>query len=139
MPNFANISVAGHLGRDPETRHTQSGQSITAFSVATNKKRGQEDITTWWACQCWGKRGEVIAQYLRKGDAILVAGECYLHPWTAQDGQQRQSLEIDVRDFSFMGKAAETAAQAPSAAQAQPATASSAAGAQQDFDDDIPF
>jgi len=134
MPNFTNITIAGHLGSAPETRETPSGQSVTSFSMATNKKRGQEDLTTWWRCQCWGRRGEVIAQYLGKGDALLVTGECYMRPWTAQDGSQRQSLEVDVRDFSFLGKSASASEQAAPASPRQ-ATAMPS----QSFDEDVPF
>lgn len=103
MPNFAQVTLAGHLGQDPQSRQTPGGDSVTSFSLATNRKRKDGDTTTWWRCTCWGRRGEVIAQYLRKGDPILVSGEVCNRPWTDNDGNQRMSLDVDVRDFTFLG------------------------------------
>jgi single-strand DNA-binding protein len=103
MPNHAHVTLAGHLGKDPEKRYLPSGESVTSFSLATNRKRKDSDVTTWWRCTCWGRRGEAIAQYLRKGDPILVTGEVCNRPWTDNDGNQRLSLDVEVRDFSFLG------------------------------------
>jgi len=102
MPNHAQVTLAGHLGQDPQTRQT-AGDSVTSFSLATNRKRKDGDITTWWRCTAWGKRGEAIARFLKKGDPILVTGEVCNRPWTDNDGNQRLSLDVDVRDFSFLG------------------------------------
>lgn len=104
MPNHASVTLAGHLGKDPQTRHTPAGESVTSFSLATtiNKKRDTER-TTWWNCSAWGKRGEVIAQYLRKGDPILVTGEPSLRKYQTQDGRDGVSLEVNVQGFSFLG------------------------------------
>lgn len=65
MPNFSQVQLIGHLGREPETRSLQSGDTVTNFSLATNVKRNQDDITTWWNCSMFGKRGLTLAQYLR--------------------------------------------------------------------------
>lgn len=130
MPNHAQATLAGHLGQDPVTRTTQMGESVTSFSLATNRKRRDESITTWWRCTCWGKRGEVIAQYLRKGDPILVTGEVCNRPWTDQDGSQRMSLDVEVRDFSFLGsKDAAQSAQDARGGVPQSGRANHAAGA----------
>ena len=103
MPNFASVTLIGHLGRDPETRYTPSNTSVTSFSLATSRKDGQgQETTTWWRCTCFGKRGDVIAQYFRKGDPILVQGEPSLREYSGKDGQARTSLEVIVNDFSFI-------------------------------------
>jgi single-strand DNA-binding protein len=127
LPNYANITIIGHIGRDPETRTIPSGHQVTHFSVATSKRKGQEEETTWWRVSLWGKRGEVLAQYLSKGDPVLITGEPYMRTYTAQDGQERQSMEIDARDFAFIGGKEQ---------QSQPRTA---LAPKQDFDDDVPF
>ncbi len=101
--NFASITVGGHLGRDPETKYSQSGTAITSFSVATSSKDGHgNETTTWWRCTSFGKRGEVVAQYFRKGDPILVQGEPSLREYTAKDGTPKTSAEIVVNDFAFV-------------------------------------
>lgn len=148
MPNHASVTLIGHLGKSPETRYAPSGDAIVSFSLATNSRRGkdQDDLTTWWNCTCWGKRGEALAQYTRKGDPLMVRGEPCLRPWTGRDGSERQSLEVRVDDFAFLrGKDGDQGSQeprsgargtAPTGSQGQNAPAAQS-GPQ--YDDEIPF
>ena len=46
------ITVAGHLGSDPEVRFTPSNVKVTSFCVATNIKRGAKEKTVWWKIYC---------------------------------------------------------------------------------------
>ena len=131
MPNHAQVTLVGHLGHDPSTKQTPGGESVTEFSIATARKRKDSETTTWWRCAMWGKRGETIARYLHKGDPILVTGEPCMRPWTDKDGAQRQSLDVEVRDFAFVGGKGEQ--------QAAPQPAPMSGGACADADADIPF
>ena len=69
------VTIAGNIGRDAEVRKTQSGDSVTGFSVAVETRRGQEKVTTWFDVSLWGVRGERLASYLTKGGKVAVAGE----------------------------------------------------------------
>jgi len=103
MANYAAITLVGHLGRDPETKYAHSGTGIVTFSIATSRKDGQgNEVTTWWRCTCFGKRGEVIAQYFKKGDPILVQGEPSVRDYTKKDGSPGYSPEVVVNDFAFV-------------------------------------
>jgi single-strand DNA-binding protein len=136
MPNFANITLVGHLGRDPEIRQTAGGQSVTNIALATSRKRQGTETTTWWRGAVWGQRGEALAQYLGKGDPVLIVGEPYQREWTDQSGQTRLSMEVDVRDWAFVGgKGERQVAATPTPA---PLPQRQAAPAQ-DYDDDVPF
>lgn len=103
MPNHAHAHIIGHLGQDPEMRSLPDGTVVCAFSVATSRKRKEQEITTWWRCSLFGNRGEALAKYLRKGDPVLVHGEPYMRTWQDQDGNQRQTLEMRCDGFSFVG------------------------------------
>lgn len=129
MPNYAHCTLIGHLGRDPELRHTPAGDPVASFTLATSRKRQGTEETTWWRCAMFGRRAETFVQYLRKGDPVLVSGEPYQRKWTDKENNERLSLEVDVRDFAFVGGA--KSAEAKPAPAAKPET--------QDFDDDIPF
>src|SRR3954470_14737477 len=66
------VILIGNLGRDPETRYTNSGSSVTNFSIATkesfaDKSGTRQDRTDWHNIIVWGKQGEMCAQYLKKG------------------------------------------------------------------------
>jgi single-strand DNA-binding protein len=103
MPNYAQATIIGHLGRDPETRQTQGGTVAVTTSIATSRKRGGEETTTWWKITIWGTRGESFAQYLGKGDPVLVTGEPFMESWSDHDGHQRQTLSLNVSDWAFVG------------------------------------
>ena len=144
MANYAAITLVGHLGRDPETKYTPSGTVIVTFSIATSRKDGQgNEVTTWWRCTCFGKRGEVIAKYFKKGDQILVHGEPSVRDYTKKDGSPGYSPEVVVNDFAFVkskkdGDDYNSHAPQPAspAANARPASQPESAW---DDGDDIPF
>ena len=115
------------------------GIALANFSLATSRKRKDGDISTWWRCALFGKRGEAFAQYLHKGDPVLIQGEPYLRSYTANDGTERQSLECDVREWAFVGgKGGGQDAGGYAAPQASKPKADFQSPSS-DFDDDIPF
>ncbi len=101
--------MAGHLTRDPELRFLQNQTAICGFSIATNKKwkdqqGNQQEKVCFVECVAWGKRGETINQYFKKGAGILIEGELELDQWDDKDtGQKRSKHKINVQSFSFMG------------------------------------
>jgi len=103
MPSYNQISIVGHLGKDPEIRYMPStGDAVCNFSVATSRKRGDKKITTWFKVAVWGKQAENCNQYLHKGALVNVFGELYQEEWTSKDGQKGTSLIIDARDVKFL-------------------------------------
>lgn len=69
------ISIAGHLGTDPETTKTEDGQVVTNFTVATNVRKAGKDETVWWKVTVWGNRFEGMINHLKKGHAIMAYGD----------------------------------------------------------------
>ena len=92
------ITIAGRIGRDAETRSTQSGDSVTGFTVAVDQRNGRDKTTNWWRCSLWGKRGETLAQYLTKGASVTVSGEFSL---TEFDGKPQ--LNIRANEIALQG------------------------------------
>lgn len=150
MPNHAHVVLIGHLGKDPEIRTTPTGDDVAVFSLATSRKRAQEEITTWWRCTVWGKRAAIIGQYVAKGDALQIVGEPVLRPYTDRDGVPRVSLDVHVADFTLLGGRKDAPVAHPS--QARRADVPEAVGHEGSarhapqapssapaFDDDIPF
>ncbi|XLQ20720.1 MAG: single-stranded DNA-binding protein [Candidatus Moraniibacteriota bacterium] len=109
--NVNKAIVVGRLTRDPEKRTTQTGQSITNFSVATSSKwKGQDgqqnEKTEFHNVIAWGKRGEVIAQYMTKGQEIYVEGRLETSSWDDKDtGKKMYRTEIVMENFEFGAKA----------------------------------
>jgi len=69
------IVISGNIGKDAVTRKTQNGDAVTGFTVAVEDRQGKEKSTIWFDCAIWGKRGEVLEQYLTKGSKVSVAGD----------------------------------------------------------------
>lgn len=105
---FNKVVLMGNLTRDPETRNTPSGQSVTNFSLAVNRTwKGadgqQQEAVSYIDCVAWGKPGEIIAQYLTKGRPVLVSGRLDQRSWDDKDsGQKRSKVEVIVEDFNFV-------------------------------------
>ena len=68
-----HIVIAGGLTRDSELRRTQGGDAILNFSVGVNE--GRDKPSTYFSCSLFGKRGEALEQYLRKGTKVTVIGD----------------------------------------------------------------
>ena len=89
-------------------RSTPSGQSVANFSLAVTRswrdQNGQQqDQTSFINCVAWGKAGEIIAQYVSKGQALLVSGRLDQRSYEDKDGNKRQAVEVVVEDFNFVG------------------------------------
>jgi single-strand DNA-binding protein len=101
MPNIANITLAGHLGKDPEL--TQVGEhQVCRFSVAHTRKRKAGDVTTWYAVTAWRQSAEYASKYLKKGDAVIVIGEVYLEEYTGKDGTKQRQLKVEAQSVSSL-------------------------------------
>ena len=108
MRGFSKAIITGNLTRDPELRSTTSGSSVCSFSVAVNRVyRGADgenkEEVSFIDCLAWGKLGEMIAQYAKKGSGVLVSGRLNQRSWEDKNGNKRSSVEIVVEDFNFVG------------------------------------
>lgn len=101
------ITIMGHLGTDPETRMTSTGQKVTTLRVATNVRKGGKDETVWYRVTIWGDRFDKMMTYFKKGSAVIAVGELGKPEiYTDKEGRQQISLEVtaDSLRFSPFGK-----------------------------------
>jgi len=113
MRGFSKAIIVGNLTRDPELRSTPGGTSVCSFSVAVNRvfrdsSGSQKEDVSFIDCSAWGKLGEMISQYAKKGSGVLVSGRLSQRTWEDKNsGQKRSRVEIVVEDFNFTGAAQE--------------------------------
>ena len=111
MRGFSKAIIAGNLTRDPELRNTPSGASVCSFSVAVNRvyrdtSGEQKEDVSFIDCSAWGKLGEMINQYAKRGTGVLVSGRLDQRSWEDKNtGQKRSRVEIVVEDFNFTSNA----------------------------------
>ncbi len=105
---FSKAIIVGNITRDPELRSTPSGAQVCGFSVAVNRtykdnSGANQESVSFIDCSAWGRAGEIIAQYAKKGSGILVSGRLEQRSWEDKEGQKRSRVEIVVEDFNFVG------------------------------------
>ena len=76
MANDLNrICLIGRLGKDAELADTQAGKQYMRFTLATNRKKGQEEVTEWHNITVWNEKlVENLHPYLTKGKQIYLEG-----------------------------------------------------------------
>ena len=103
------VILLGRLARDPEVRFTQAAEplAVCRFAVAVDRpysrnRQDNEPTADFINCVCFGKRGENINQYFRKGNRIAVQGRLQVSTYTDQQGNKRYSTDVVVEDFEFV-------------------------------------
>src|SRR5688572_8831545 len=149
------VILLGHLGKDAETKFTQSGIAKSTFTLATSWRRKDQqsgewkDETDWHNVVLW--RAENLANYLLKGKQVYVEGRLTTRSYEDKDGNKRYFTEVvcnanDVmllgggdRDLGGGGDDSMQPVSMPRGAP-RPAQRSPEAGPSMDItDDDVPF
>ena len=108
MPNLNRVMLMGNLTRDPELRAAGASQ-VCQFGLAINRtwkdQQGEKhEEVTFVDCQAWGKTGELIAQYVRKGQPLYVEGRLRLEQWQDKDGSDRRAIKVVVEAMQFLAR-----------------------------------
>lgn len=103
----------GNLGRDPETKYTQSGKCVCTFSVGVSSGWGDNKRTDWINVVVWDKRAETCSQHLHKGSKVLVEGRIQTRSYDAQDGSKRYVTEVVANNVEFIDRKPQSEQNAP--------------------------
>jgi single-strand DNA-binding protein len=121
--------VIGNLTRDPELRSLPSGIKVCTFSLATNrvwkdKNGAKQESADYHNIVVFGRQAETVAQYMKKGNSILVEGRMQTRSWDDKtSGEKKYRTEI-VADRTQFGPKGTSGAPGASSSQAGPAKAS---------------
>ena len=99
MASVNRAIIIGRMGRDPEVRHTQSGQVVASFSVATDesykdKSGNKVESTEWHNVTAFGKTAEFVASYLSKCRLVYVEGKIRTEKYTDKQGVEKYATKI---------------------------------------------
>ena len=150
--NLNKVVLAGRLTADPELKQTQSGISVTSFSIAVNRRfvsrnnEQSEQQTDFINIVAWRQTAEFISKYFRKGSAICLTGSIQTRTWQDNQGQKRYATEVVADEAMFVDSRNESGAAqgyTPDAYGTAPSYSSSPASApnfeDHNTDDDLPF
>lgn len=100
------VILIGNLGRDPEARSMQDGNSVVNMSIATSeswrdKNSGERrERTEWHRVVIFNEKlAEIAQKYLRKGSTVYIEGQLQTRKWTDQSGQEKYSTEVVLQRF----------------------------------------
>lgn len=105
MAGVNKVIILGRLGRDPEVRNFQNGGKVVNLRIATSERYkdregNQQERTEWHSVAIFNERlGEVAEKYLRKGSEVYIEGQLETRKWQGQDGQDRYTTEIVLRQY----------------------------------------
>ena len=158
MASVNKVILVGNLGKDPEVRNLQSGESVANVAIATSNKyknRAGEtvDETEWHNAVLFGRLAEIAGQYLKKGSTVYVEGRLKTEKYTDKNGVEKYATKVIVGELKMLGgrttgeneshgtsnatrqQNAPQTRQAPTPRQAT----QGGGGGFDDMDDDIPF
>jgi single-strand DNA-binding protein len=104
--NLNKVIIIGRMTADPDLKNTSSGNSVTNFSVATNRywtdKQGQkQEQTEFHNVVVWGRQAEIVNQFLNKGALVMIEGRLQTRSWEGKDGTKRYTTEIVAENVQF--------------------------------------
>jgi single-strand DNA-binding protein len=103
-----HCTFVGRLTSDPESREVGE-TSVTNFSLAVEDRytvRGEEKIEVEYPnFEAWGGLGQIMSQYCKKGDQVIVESKMKKDTWEDKDdGTKRSSVYFKVKNFYFGAK-----------------------------------
>lgn len=112
--NLNEVIIAGRMTADAELKTTQSGLSVTTFSVAVNRpaKQGEEQKADFFTVTAWRATAEFICKYFRKGSSICLRGSLQTRTWE-KDGVKHYATEILCDKAFFVDSRSESQQTAP--------------------------
>lgn len=142
---FNLVVLTGRLTADPELKTTQSGISVTSFSIAVDRRyrAGEARQTDFINIVAWRQSAEFVAKYFKKGNMIGIEGSIQTRKYTDKNGNNRTAFEVVANNVQFVESKRDSDS-VPSN-EAAPVASFTNAGAN-DFadlgdvsDDDLPF
>lgn len=109
MRNLRNsVQLIGRLGKDPEVKTLSNGSMVANFSLATsdyykNEKGEKVEDTQWHNVVAWGKKAELVSDYLKKGNEVAIEGKLIHKSYETNNGDKRYVTEINMNEMVMFG------------------------------------
>ena len=79
--SYAQLTIVGRLGRDPEVKIVGAGKELVTASIAV----GKDDKTIWYRVNAWEKTGMWLKD-AAKGDMVFVQGSLEIKTYEKKTG-----------------------------------------------------
>ena len=98
------VFLRGNLTRDVESRTTQSGKTVSKFSIAVRRTVKNEEGTydaDFINCVAYGTLAETISKYFHKGSGIIVLGHIQTGSYENDEGMRIYTTDVIVESIEF--------------------------------------
>jgi single-strand DNA-binding protein len=99
------VILMGRLTRDPEVRYSQGANpvAVARYTLAVDRrfKREGEPSADFIPCVAFGKGGEFVEKFFKKGQLVSVVGRIQVRSWDDKDGNKRWSTEVITEEHYF--------------------------------------
>lgn len=92
-----NVTLCGRITKDVELRVTQSGISVTQFTLAINrifKNENGETQADFIQCVAWRHSAEFMKKYVKKGNLLGVTGRIQTRTYEDSEGRTVYVTEV---------------------------------------------
>ena len=107
MASLNKVMLIGNLTADPELKTTQTGISVTTFTIAVQRRFARQQAegqqtADFINIRAWRQNAEFVCKYFAKGRPILVCGSIQTGSWTDQSNQKRYFTEVVADEVGFV-------------------------------------
>lgn len=95
-----HIIIQGRLTKEPELKTTNSGKTVTSFTLAHDRDY-QKDAVDFIDCTAWLSTAEFVSKYFHKGQLVFVSGRLESRTWTDRENKKRTSWYIQCEHVYF--------------------------------------
>lgn len=101
------VLLYGNLTKDPEMKSMPNGNKVTTFSLATNRvykdqAGAKQEQTEFHNIVVFGRQAETSAQYLKKGQGVMIEGRITTRSWDDKTtGEKKYRTEIVAESVQF--------------------------------------
>lgn len=96
------VNLIGRLVDDPTLRYTKNNTPVASYTIAVNTGYGELQETNYINITTWGKGGEFVSKYFKKGQSIAITGRLKNKNYE-NNGVKHYGMEVITEDIEFVG------------------------------------
>lgn len=97
------VHLIGNLTKNPELRYTKNSIAVASYTIAVNTGYGELQETNYFSITSWGKSGEFVKKYFKKGQPIAISGRLKNNNYQDNNGVTHYGIEVITEDIEFVG------------------------------------
>ncbi|HMP28173.1 MAG TPA: single-stranded DNA-binding protein [Saprospiraceae bacterium] len=106
---YNKVVLIGNLGKDPEIRHLENGNTVARLTLATNESYKDKDgnwqnLTEWHNVVAWRTLADNAERNMKKGSMVFVEGKLKTRGYKDQNGVEKFMTEIEALTLRSLDK-----------------------------------